>query len=866
MKKRIFSLITVFAMIISIVYSATTIEAMQNRVWVTNNQQEDITTIEKGTGEWQDIKIDATVGKFAPRDTDLQINPGTILSIPVSGNELGANIILNLSGGSCEVVVDNQTYTNSSNKVTIPVTNTSDTMVDVTFKIQSYISSIELSYTQPEAEYPGVPEGIEASDKEYYFNTLDSLKDENGNVQENANLEGVKGSYDDILVDARNGKFNIQVDQNRVAINPGTTIYVPVTTDSKGVSLVIAGTIDGSTPIDLTVDGKVANSNSNIALTVDDTKYVTVTFNSKAYVSMIKVDYGSDSGYGVPEVTAKDKSWDFTGTSSITRPDLQFEKGEFDGIQIDASTSKFAPRENDTQINGGTILYLPIAADSEIALTVSGNNYNNLDVEFNGQPISIGAETVFKADETSYLPLTFTGTGSCYLDGIVIDYSSDNASVSHTVRVGTSSLANYSSIQSALDNEVSSAATPLIIELENGVYNEKISVNQPNVTLKSISGNSDDVIIQSNYYSSNTFDDKGNFIPQDEKDVGTDQSGTIIVGPKGTNFSMYNITVENTYNTKDNTGKDQQTPAVALCINADKVLVNKCKIIGRQDTLYVKGPNNRIYFKDTYIEGTVDFIFGNADAYFEQCNLHMAYFNGKDNGYYTAPNTNEDNQGLVFNQCRLTADSRVEDVSLGRPWQNECYTESIRVDGSTLVTYYDPEKPNPDYEHIASSSVFIDCYMTNQIQNERWNVWTRKYVDGSTVNVTYEDTVEFIEYNSMDLDGNLLSPDDYDIVLGKMEHVDSKTKIEEILNRMRIGNSLGQWLPEIIPDDNPGVVTPPEQTTDDENQAGNNQSSSSTSTSQSVKTGDTAQITILVAGTIIALCGIFVTSKRRSKI
>ena len=82
---------------------------------------------------------------------------------------------------------------------------------------------------------------------------------------------------------------------------------------------------------------------------------------------------------------------------------------------------------------------------------------------------------------------------------------------------------------------------------------------------------------------------------------------------------------------------------------------------------------------------------------------------------------------------------------------------------------------------------------------------------------------------------------------------------------MRIGNGLGQWLPEIIPDDNPGVVTPPEQTTDDENQAGNNQSSS-TSTSQSVKTGDTAQITILVAGTIIALCGIFVTSKRRSKI
>lgn len=838
---------------------------MQDRVWVTNIHQEDIVTIENGTGQWQDIKIDATNGKFAPRDDDVQINDGTILSIPVSSSELGANIILNLSGNNCEVMVDNQSYTNSSNKIIIPVTTTNETMIDVTFITQGYVSSIELSYNQPEAEYPGIPEGIEASDKEYYFNTLDSLKDENGNVQENANLEGVKGSYDNILVDARNGKFNVQADQNRVAINEGTTIYVPVTTDSKGVSLLIAGTIDGSTPIDLTVDGMASKSNSNITLTVDDTKYVTVTFNSKAYVSMIKVDYGSDSGYGVPEVAAKDKNWDFTSASSVIRPNLQFEKGEFDGIQIDASTSKVAPRETDTQINGGTILYLPVAADSEITLTVSGNNYNNLDIEFNGQPISVGVETVFKADETSYLPLAFNGTGSCYLDGIVIDYSSDNASISHTVRVGTSSLANYSSIQSALDNEVSSAATPLIIELENGIYTEKISVNQPYVTLKSISGKSDDVIIQSNYYSSNTFDDEGNFVPQDEKDVGTDKSGTIIVGPKGTNFSMYNITVENTYNTKDNTGKNQQTPAVALCINADKVLINKCKIIGRQDTLYVKGANNRIYFKDTYIEGTVDFIFGNADAYFEQCNLHMAYFNGKDNGYYTAPNTNIENQGLVFNQCRLTADSRVEEVSLGRPWQNECYTESVRVDGSTLVTKVDQSRPNPNYENIGSSTTFIDCYMTDQIQNERWNVWTRKNTKGETVNVTYEDTVEFVEYNSMDLDGNLLSPSDYDIVLGKMEYVDSKTTLEAILNKMRIGNGLGQWLPEIVSDDNPGVVTPPEQTPGEVDQVENNQSSTA-SKSQSVKTGDTTQIAIFAAGTIIALCGIFGTSKRSRKI
>ena len=60
--------------------------------------------------------------------------------------------------------------------------------------------------------------------------------------------------------------------------------------------------------------------------------------------------------------------------------------------------------------------------------------------------------------------------------------------------------------------------------------------------MKSISGNPESVIIQSDYYSSNTFDDEGNFIPQDDKDVGTDQSGTVLLTSKATNFTAYNIT------------------------------------------------------------------------------------------------------------------------------------------------------------------------------------------------------------------------------------------------------------------------------------------------------------------------------------
>ena len=83
----------------------------------------------------------------------------------------------------------------------------------------------------------------------------------------------------------------------------------------------------------------------------------------------------------------------------------------------------------------------------------------------------------------------------------------------------------------------------------------------------------------------------------------------------------------------------------------------------------------------------------------------------------------------MFYQCTLTVDdSYGEDstVSLGRPWQTECYTESVRTEDGTFVMEYDPDRKNPSYENTASSVTFVECTMDSAIQNERWNVWTRK--------------------------------------------------------------------------------------------------------------------------------------------
>jgi pectin methylesterase-like acyl-CoA thioesterase len=102
-------------------------------------------------------------------------------------------------------------------------------------------------------------------------------------------------------------------------------------------------------------------------------------------------------------------------------------------------------------------------------------------------------------------------------------------------------------------------------------------------------------------------------------------------------------------------------------------------LLGNQDTLYVgsKGcsPGNgdsctvtRQYFENCYIEGNVDFIFGDGKAWFENCEIHSTPHNG---GFITAQGkhyANEDS-AFVFDHCRLTAAAGVHDVWLGRPWR-----------------------------------------------------------------------------------------------------------------------------------------------------------------------------------------------------
>ncbi|WP_232075047.1 pectinesterase family protein [Phytohabitans suffuscus] len=85
------------------------------------------------------------------------------------------------------------------------------------------------------------------------------------------------------------------------------------------------------------------------------------------------------------------------------------------------------------------------------------------------------------------------------------------------------------------------------------------------------------------------------------------------------------------------------------------------RFLGNQDTLQPSSPNaatvSRAYYRDCYIEGDVDFVFGRGTAVFDRCEIRsLDRGSTTDNGYVTAASTTITNPyGYLFTHCRLTA-------------------------------------------------------------------------------------------------------------------------------------------------------------------------------------------------------------------
>ena len=192
-----------------------------------------------------------------------------------------------------------------------------------------------------------------------------------------------------------------------------------------------------------------------------------------------------------------------------------------------------------------------------------------------------------------------------------------------------------------------------VIFVKNGLYKEKLIIPSWLQNIEICGQDPEHTII--------TYDDHANIpIPQRPKGMGTFRTYTIKV--EGSGITFKNITIEN------NAARLGQ--AVALHTEGDRLVFINCRFLGHQDTIYTGAAHSRLYFRDCYITGTTDFIFGPATAWFEQCHIHCLA-----DSYITAASTPADAPyGYVFNHCNVTTAPNVTKLYLGRPWRDYGYT------------------------------------------------------------------------------------------------------------------------------------------------------------------------------------------------
>lgn len=203
------------------------------------------------------------------------------------------------------------------------------------------------------------------------------------------------------------------------------------------------------------------------------------------------------------------------------------------------------------------------------------------------------------------------------------------------------------------------------IYIRNGVYKEKLVLAECKLNVTLIGESVEETVITYDDYAS-----KPNRFGENKGTSGS--SSCYIYGP---DFHAYDITFANS------SGPVGQ--AVAVFVSGNRAVFTRCRFLGYQDTLYTYGKVSRQYYKDCYIEGTVDFIFGSSTAFFDNCEIHSL---GR--GYLTAASTPEGTDyGYVLYRCRLTAAPGVERTMLGRPWRP--YAKTVFVE-CTMGDHIDP--------------------------------------------------------------------------------------------------------------------------------------------------------------------------------
>ena len=223
--------------------------------------------------------------------------------------------------------------------------------------------------------------------------------------------------------------------------------------------------------------------------------------------------------------------------------------------------------------------------------------------------------------------------------------------------------------------------------------------------------------------------------------AGTFESYTLLVLGEG--FECENMTIVNDamthYNpdwwqTHSNAAKVGQ--AVTVHCEADRSVFRNCHIHGFQDTVFTGNARSRQIFYGCYIDGTVDFIFGPATAWFEDCEIRSI-----GNGYLTAASTPAENPyGYVFKHCKVTAEPGAK-AYLGRPWRN--WASVIFMECDLPATIHEAGWHNWSDPARELTARYAEYHNTGEGSGTSKRVaWARQLTDAEAAKVTLENVMQ----------------------------------------------------------------------------------------------------------------------------
>lgn len=265
---------------------------------------------------------------------------------------------------------------------------------------------------------------------------------------------------------------------------------------------------------------------------------------------------------------------------------------------------------------------------------------------------------------------------------------------------------NYATVREAL--AAAQAMNPtseeerIVISIAPGTYREQLVINTPYLTL--INETDKEVLLTWYYgvgYMYYSADEKGFYNEEKaydkyEKHEVANWGCTVKINSSAKAFRAENIVFESSFNryvTEEEiadgvqvsggtaitfqrklksvvTSKAATERAAAAYVNADKSEFLNCSFLSSQDTLFTG--NVSAYFKGCFIEGNTDFIFGDGNVVFDACEISLyGYSSGETAGYITAASTDINNNGYLFRNCAVTADSlKIQSgYAFGRPWR-----------------------------------------------------------------------------------------------------------------------------------------------------------------------------------------------------